>query len=77
MKDARTLEKLIKRSTTPYGTLLERAIKDGMQVVYRGDGVIDVRDIRGKSMTLYFESDDVVKENRDNGLIMGAYHYTA
>lgn len=76
MKDSRTLERLIKKSTVPYGTLLERAEKGGMVVEKLGDGVVKVRDSFGKAMTLFFENDSIFNENKDNGLIVGHYHYS-
>jgi hypothetical protein len=75
MKTAHTLERLIKKTATPYGTLIERAKRGGMKVERKGDGVVLVTDSKGRSMTLYFENDDIVDKNKDNGLIMGAYHY--
>ena len=73
-----TLERYIRHTAIPYGTLLERAKKGGLTVheIPKSDGVVQVFDSSNKCMTLFFESTGVYKENRDNGLIMTKYNYS-
>lgn len=72
-----TLERYIKHSTIPYGTLLERARKGGLVVseVPDSNGIVTVKDTDGREMVLYFEDTLVYEENRDSGLIKTEYNY--
>ena len=73
-----TLERYIKYTTIPYGTLLERAKKGGLSVheVPKSNGTVIVKDNSGKAMHLYFENTLVYEENRNNGLICSEYNYS-
>lgn len=73
-----TLERYIKYTTIPYGTLLERAKKGGLSVyeVPDSNGLVIVKDTQGEEMRLFFEDTLVYEENRDNGLICTEYNYS-
>ncbi len=68
-----TLERYIKKTSEPYGDLLKRAEKK-LEVIYFGDGVVEVKDGR-KKMVLYFENDNIFKDNLISGLIKTDYNY--
>jgi len=72
-----TLERYIKRTSIPYGDLLARAKRGGLDVKEIPDtnGTVIVRDSFGNEMTLYFESTLIYEENMSNGLICSEYNY--
>ena len=72
-----TLERYIKKTSLPYGTLLERAKNGGLEVkeIPDTDGGVEVKDGQNRVMCLWFENTLVYKENRDNGLIKTEYNY--
>lgn len=70
-----TLEFYIKKTTKPYGDLLKRAEKT-LDIKYNENGVVDVLEVKsGKTMRLYFENENIYKNNLDNGLIYTEYNY--
>lgn len=71
-----TLETYIKRTTKPYGDLLRRAEKGGLKVEYDEEGIVIVSDTNNRTMVLYFENEDIYKNNLDNGLIKTVYNYS-
>lgn len=71
-----TLERYIKKTYIPYGDLLNRAEKGGLLIEKIGGGTVFVREKNSnKKMILFFESDSVFKQNKDNGLIATHYNY--
>ena len=70
-----TLERYIKKTTIPYGDLLKRAEKGKLKVEYGKKGVVYVSDERNKEMILYFENENIYKDNFSCGLIATKYNY--
>ena len=70
-----TLERYIKKTIEPYGDLLKRAEKT-LEINYRKDGVVTVLEPTSrKQMILYFENENIYKDNLSNGLIATEYNY--
>ena len=70
-----TLERYIKKTIEPYGDLLKRAEKT-LEINYRKDGVVKVVEPTSrKQMILYFENENIYKDNLSNGLIATEYNY--
>ena len=70
-----TLERYIKKTIEPYGDLLKRAEKT-LEINYRKDGVVNVVEPTSrKQMILYFENENIYKDNLSNGLIATEYNY--
>lgn len=73
--EIKTLERYIKYTDKPYGDLLKDAEKT-LDVNYVGNGTVKVGNpITKEVMTLYFENENVYKNNLQNGLIATEYNY--
>lgn len=71
-----TIERYIKKTRVPYGDILKKAEKGGLEVKIdeKEPSVVSIKD-KNKMMILFFESAEIYKNNLDNGLICTKYNY--
>lgn len=72
-----TLEYYIKKTTIPYGDLLRRAKRGGLNVeeIKDSNGTVEVSNAQGDKIELFFEDTTIYEENKTNGLIASRYNY--